>query len=184
MSSFTDFFPAAGGGGGIPKYQEFTSSGTFTPTQALIDAGGRLSYLIVGAGERGSGTTGGSGGDVKWGYATITSTTNCAATIGAGGNSSGADGGSSSVAFSSAGGADTAAAGGSRQGSGVNWGAAYGGYFGATGNSGTFGFGKGGNNAYGFGGVYSKSEGGDNSGCGTSDSQDGGNGFIRLTWFE
>ena len=38
MSNFTDFFPAAaGGGGGIPKYQDFTSSGTFTPTQALID---------------------------------------------------------------------------------------------------------------------------------------------------
>ena len=60
MSNFTDFFPAAsGGGGGIPKYQEFTSSGTFTPTQALIDAGGRVAFLIVGAGgmayETGSG---------------------------------------------------------------------------------------------------------------------------------
>ena len=74
MSNFTDFFPAAGGGGGgIPKYQEFTSSGTFTPTQALIDAGGRLAFIIVGGGERGSGATaGGAGGEVIWGYQTLT----------------------------------------------------------------------------------------------------------------
>ena len=71
MSNFTDFFPAAagGGGGGIPKYQDFTSSGTFTPTQALIDKGGRVSYFIVGGGEKGRfwsgyGAFGGAGGTV------------------------------------------------------------------------------------------------------------------------
>ena len=88
MSNFTDFFPAAsgGGGGGIPKYQEFTSSGTFTPTQALIDAGGRVAYMIVGGGEKGESSWpkkyGGAGGQVKVGYATLTSTTGCAVTIG------------------------------------------------------------------------------------------------------
>ena len=50
MSNFTDFFPAAGGGGGTPKFQEFISSGTFTPTQALIDAGGYVDIFIVGGG--------------------------------------------------------------------------------------------------------------------------------------
>ena len=45
MSNFTDFFPAAGGGL-KPKFQEFTSSGTFTPSQALVDAGGFIEIFL------------------------------------------------------------------------------------------------------------------------------------------
>ena len=43
-----------GGGGGLtPKFQDFTSSGTFTPTSSLISAGGFIQILIVGGGAAG-----------------------------------------------------------------------------------------------------------------------------------
>ena len=114
MSNFSDFFPAAAGGGSMPIIQEFTSSGTFTPTQALIDAGGRLAFILVGAGGKtSSATLGAQGGFVMLGYQTLTSTTGCAVTIGSGTTSEGATGGNSSVAFSSAGGTDETATGGS-----------------------------------------------------------------------
>jgi len=192
MSDFTDFFPAAGGGGGgIPKYQEFTASGTFTPSQDLIDAGGRIAYIVVGGGERGYGTThGGCGGAVISGYTTLNSTTGCAITIGAGGANQNDDGGASGAAFASAGGTTIAAKGGS----GLNAG-----YYGAagaynsngystaaaTGTMGMFGRGGGGagggnmygsdpesNGAYGAGASYTYGNG------------PAGNGFVRITWFE
>ena len=190
MSNFTDFFPAAGGGGGgIPKYQEFTSSGTFTPTQALIDAGGRVSFIIVGGGERGAGypAGGGSGGGVIWGYATVTSTTGCAVTIGAGGASNGADGGNSSVAFSSAGGTDATAIGGQGGKEGPMFGSGRGGsQLMTAGNSGVLGYGIGGSNDYSLGGTkgYDLAAFGINSGCGSREGQIPGNGFTRITWFE
>ena len=88
MSNFTDFFAAAASGGGsMPKYQDFTSSANFTPSQALIDAGGRIGYFAVGGGERGwndNAVFGGAGGKVVWGYVTLTSTSACAVVIGAG----------------------------------------------------------------------------------------------------
>jgi hypothetical protein len=95
------------------KYQEFTSSGTFTPTSAAISAGGVHQVFIVGGGERGSATNiGGAGGEVIERFTTLTNTTGCAVTIGAGGTSNGADGGSSTFAGSSAGGVNIVAAGG------------------------------------------------------------------------
>lgn len=205
MSNFTDFFPAAGGGGGsIPKYQEFTSSGTFTPSQALIDAGGRLAYMIVGGGERGTGNEdrayGGAGGQVKMGYMTLTSTTGCAVTIGAGGSgSAGADGGNSSVAFNSAGGTAITANGGSFNAmprNASNYGASkrtdvnlggvssahpgWAGGYGAGGSAGSSG------SQYQIGG-------GDGSGIRTPEANTGqgsafdtnaADGFVRITWFE
>ena len=63
MSNLTDFFPS-GGGGLTPKFQEFNASGTFTPSQALIDAGGYIELFLVGGGGRASDyQRGGSGGE-------------------------------------------------------------------------------------------------------------------------
>ena len=200
MSNFTDFFPAAsgGGGGGIPKYQDFTSSGTFTPTQALIDAGGRVAYFIVGGGERAGQNYGdsafrygGAGGQIKVGYATLTSTTGCAVTIGAGGSSNGANGGNSSIAFNSAGGVAVTANGGSGgQNSSGGAAGAHRNVSGSTHNptaaqSGTFGYGYGGssyvNTTDGGGGVSSPPA---NSGSGSSYGTNAAAGFVRITWFE
>lgn len=200
MSNFTDFFPAAGGGGGgIPKYQEFTSSGTFTPTQALIDAGGRVAYMIVGGGERGGGDSdegyGGAGGQVKMGYMTLTSTAGCTVTIGAGGSgSNGANGGASSVAFNSAGGTAVTANGGAEHhvtNTGGNFGANHrtdistggmtaahpgfvGGY-GAGGASGNYNAGQTGS------GVETPVA---NTGQGSCWGINAAAGFVRITWFE
>ena len=198
MSNFTDFFPAAGGGGGgIPKYQDFTSSGTFTPTQALIDAGGRVAYFIVGGGERGEIGVyghGGAGGQVKMGYATLTSTTGCAVTIGSGGSgSNNAAGGASSIAFNSAGGTAVTANGGdgnalssnnsSPGGHGHYWNA----YMSAStsAGSGVLGYGIGGS-AYSdvtFHGSGIET-GGANTGHGSRGGENAGSGFVRITWFE
>lgn len=40
----------SGSGGRTIKQQVFTSSGTFTPSQALLDAGGAVEVLLVGEG--------------------------------------------------------------------------------------------------------------------------------------
>ena len=113
MSAYSDFF-SAGGGGLTPKFQEFTASGDFTPTAALISAGGFSQVFAVGGGQRGvSANVGGCGGEVKEVYTTLTSATSCTVTIGAGGASSnGAAGGDTTFAGSSAGGRDVVAEGG------------------------------------------------------------------------
>ncbi len=201
MSNFTDFFPAAGGGGGIPKYEEFTANGTWTPSQELIDAGGRISYLVVGGGAGGphqgsSGQyTGAAGGEVKIGYNTLTSTTALAITIGAGGaqavypNTSGTAGADSIAAFATAGGTTITASGGSGANNsandGNNWGATSGtysnfpyassahpGYMGIYGRGGAAGFGSGGGNPIA------------NTGSGGGVNTPGAAGFVRITWFE
>ena len=192
MSNFTDFFPAAGGGGGggIPKYQEFTSSGTFTPTQALIDAGGRVSFIIVAGGQRGVGTyLGGAGGAVRLGYATLTSTTGCSVSIGAGGTSNGASGGNTVVSFSSAGGADITSAGGSG-GTAKNqtkYSGATNGYNSmSSGMPSTLGYGGSGGAVSGdtFGGENGKRTNIDNYGAGSFSGSNAASGFVRITWFE
>lgn len=177
------------GGGAIPYTQEFTSSGTFTPTSGLISAGGRIGYIVVGGGASGASTYGGGGGHVWWGYTTLTSTTGCAITIGAGGASNTNNGGSTTAAFASAGGTTIVADGG--QGSvaygSVNWG----GYRSSTnyaiaGNSGNFGFGRGGGGA--FGGLYDSSGtyGGYGMyyGSGVNRYGVGVHGFVRIYWYE
>ena len=100
-------------GGNDIKYQEFNSSGTFTPTAAAIAAGGIHQIFIVGGGERGvSSTEGGAGGEVTEAFSTLANTTGVTVTIGAGGSSNGADGGTSTFTGTAAGGADISAAGG------------------------------------------------------------------------
>lgn len=185
MSNFSDFFPAAGGGGGgIPKYEEFTASGTFTPSQALIDAGGRVSYLIVGAGGTGyNGANAGSGGAVIFGYATLSSTTACTVTVGAGGSGGvNQSGGTSSVAFSSAGGTDVTAGGGGGQ-SGTNYGSRYisNDSF-VQGYPGVFGYGRGAR-AY-SGGPNGLTTNFNNYGSGATYNGTAADGFVRITWFE
>jgi len=206
MSNFTDFFPAAGGGGGgIPKYEEFTASGTFTPSQDLIDAGGRIAYIVVGGGQRGySGSQywqqGGNGGAVISGYTTLNATTGCAITIGAGGTADAGAGGDSSAAFASAGGTTITAKGGAGAGTGIGGNhAAVGrtqgwdlgmGYAAHPGVLGMFGKG-GGAGVYqsysnGAGGNYGSADPGEHGsyGAGTSYNENGNNGFVRITWFE
>ena len=184
MSNFTDFFPAAGGGGGgIPKYEEFTASGTFTPSQDLIDAGGRIAYIIVGGGEKGAaGGYGGAGGMVVHGYATLTSTTGCAVTIGAGGTCTNCDGGDTTVAFASAGGTSITAKGGGGlfYGTEGQWAAGYSG-FNVSAHPGVFGYGRGGGN---FSGNHDNDNPIGKYGSGTNESYNGIDGFVRITWFE
>lgn len=200
MSNFTDFFPAASGGGGgaIPKYQDFTSSGTFTPTQALIDAGGRVAYFAIGGGQRGHNQysdadygRGGAAGHIKFGYATLTSTTGCAVTIGAGGTSDASSGGDTSIAFNSAGGTAVTAKGGSGLSQSTS---------GAAGSkqliqqtqlntqmaqSGTLGYGYGGssykNATEGAGGMSNPIA---NTGSGSVKGTNAAAGFVRITWHE
>jgi hypothetical protein len=194
MSDFSDFFPAAGGGGGsMPIIQEFTSSGTFTPTQALIDAGGRLAFILVGAGGKSGGLTyGGSGGFVMLGYQTLTSTTGCTVTIGAGFVTE-TQGGPSSVLFSSAGGTDETAAGGENYFNtntttgpwGPNW--ATNGSL-AAGN-GIMNFGVGGASNNSGAGVFYYNPTYRNYGCGANgngvgSSKPSGPGFLRIIYFE
>lgn len=192
MSNFTDFFPAAGGGGGggIPKYQEFTSSGTFTPTQALIDAGGRVSFIIVAGGQRGFGSyLGGAGGAVRLGYATLTSTTGITVTIGTGGSGSdGASGGNTVVSFSSAGGADITSAGGSGTNAKAQtkYSAIANGSTTIPAMPSTLGYGGSGGATSGdtFGGENGKRTNIDNYGAGSFSGTNAASGFVRITWFE
>ena len=186
MANLSDFLPAAGGGGGgIPKYQEFTTSGTFTPTQALIDAGGRISYMIVAGGNS---TTnlyyGGSGGEVILGYATLTSTNGCAVIIGAGGSPFSTAGTNSSVSFSAAGGTDITAVSNGLKASN-SWAAGASdnntGYAASAGN-GVFGYGAGGGRRSTAGGGILNGKA--NTGQGSIRDLAAGSGFVRITWFE
>jgi hypothetical protein len=113
MSNLTDFFPSGSGGGGLtPKFQEFNSSGTFTPSQALIDAGGYIEVFLVAAGNWSNNTgLGGQGGDVKRKIMYLTSTNPIGVTI-AGSGSRGSKGGNSSFGGSSAGGINITCIGG------------------------------------------------------------------------
>ncbi len=201
MADISTFYPSVVGGG-IPKYAEFTSNGTWTPPQALIDAGGRVSYLVVGGGGSGCALTnssnymGGSGGTVKTGYETLTNTNSIAITIGAGGAASaqqdGNDGADSVIAFTSAGGTSVTATGGKgAQGisqlnateNGNGWGAI------SVSNTQSY------SNAHpGYMGIYGRGGGasvfsGDkipaaNTGSGSAASQTAADGFVRITWYE
>ena len=184
MSNLTDFFPS-GGGGLTPKFQEFNASGTFTPSQELIDAGGYIEVFLVAGGQRGINQgTGGVGGEVQLVRMNLSSTTGCAITIGAGGSGSqGAIGSNSSFAGSSAGGANITCIGGGvnnlydgRQINtlGANWGGTQS-NFGP--GQGTFGYGAGG----GYAGVYT---GKTNSGQGSNHEAVAGSGYCLIKWYE
>ena len=184
MSNLTDFFPSGGGGGLKPKFQEFTSSGTFTPSQALIDAGGYIEVFLVGGGETGNtnGTVGGTGGEVLVKKMYLTSTSDILITIGAGGSGgTSVDGSASSFNGSSAGGYDITALGGANGGfvydRQSSWGA-------ETDNSAAQGL-----LMYGAGGADNANRGGivrpkPNSGSGSSGSFDAGSGYCQINWYE
>lgn len=185
MANLSDFLPLAGGGGLTPKFEEFNSSGTFTPTQALIDAGGYIEVFLVGGGGRSNySNEGASGGEVLIKTMYLTSVTGCTVTIGAGGPSNGSAGGSSEFLGSSAGGYDLTAAGGRgdkyqyyRQTSG--WGANNTAPY-MSGGSGVLGYGVGGAGG-GLGGVTA---GKANSGAGSSYNYPAGSGYCLIKWYE
>jgi len=190
MSNLTDFFPS-GGGGLTPKFQEFNASGTFTPSQALIDAGGYIELFLVGGGESGGSAAneaGGAGGEVWLKKMYITNTNPISVTIGAGGAFNNQDGSPSSFLGSAAGGIDVTALGGSgnyrpssRQGAG----------FASTGSSG-IGFSAAGSGVLGYGAggaansVYSSGLGTprSNSGGGSRAGFQAGSGYCLIKWYE
>lgn len=127
MSNLSQFL---GGGGGLtPKFQEFNASGTFTPSAALIAAGGYIEvFLVGGGGNSGQNDRGGSGGETILTQMNLTSTAGISVVIGAGGESNFFDGGNSTFNGASAGGSNKTALGGSgstiqNQRLGAGWGA-------------------------------------------------------------
>ena len=100
MSNLSQFAPFAGGSGKL-RYQEFTSSGTFTPSVTLLANGGQVNVMLVGGGQAGAnGTTGASGGTGGGGGTVLNYVTTVSGavsvTIGAGGASNLAVGGDTS----------------------------------------------------------------------------------------
>ena len=191
MSNFTDFFPApgGGGGGGIPKFEEFNLAGTFTPTQALIDAGGYIEiFLVAGGGKSGFGEQNSAGGETILTQMYLTSTTGCAVTIGAGATTNYSAGGNSTFAGSSAGGVDVQANGGvgfpnQNNKSGAGWGAVVNGSYNFSAGNGVFGYGAGGgsqNASDGAGIAQAKA----NSGQGSNTLYNGGSGYCLIKWYE
>ncbi len=191
MSNLTDFFPSGGGGGLTPKFQEFNASGTFTPSQALIDAGGYIELFLVGGGEAGgtvSNGAGGAGGEVLIKKMYLTNTNPISVTIGAGGLGNDQDGSPSSFLGSAAGGIDVTALGGagnyrpsSRQGAGfAGTGSSNSGFTAA--GSGVLGYGVGGaaNSAY-AGGLGTPKP---NSGSGSLAGAQAGSGYSLIKWYE
>ena len=183
MANLSDFLPLAGGGGLTPKFQEFNSSGTFTPTQELIDAGGYIEIFLVGGGGRSSSTgTGSCGGEVIMKKMYLTSVTGCAVTIGAGGPANNTSGGNSLFSGASAGGDDLTAKGGAAnyyQSSVLSpsWGGLS--NAGSAGN-GVFGYGAGGAGNFPMGVRGGKP----NSGQGTAQGTASGSGYCLIKWYE
>ena len=177
MSNLTDFFPS-GGDGLTPKFEEFNASGTFTPTQALIDAGGYIEVFLVGGGSRRDEIAGGGEVLIKKMY--LTSISACSVTLGAGGVNNNNAGGSSSFNASSAGGQNITAIGGTCTNGQYNtaspsWG---GSSYGAAGN-GVFGYGAGGSYLGSIGVREAKA----NTGQGSSYSA-GSSGYCLIKWYE
>jgi len=184
MSNLTDFFPSGGGGGLTPKFEEFNASGTFTPTQALIDAGGYIEvFLVGGGGTTNSGSDGACGGEVLIKKMYLTSVSGVAVTIGAGATST--LGGDTSFAGSSAGGYNLTSLGGYSNGNqqyrlGAGWGGEDSSNSMTAGN-GVLGYGAGAGGGYRGGGVYTPKP---NSGQGSFASQMGGSGYCLIKWYE
>lgn len=172
----------------VAKFQEFNATGTFTPSQALIDAGGHVKIFIVGGGASASGPgNGGNGGEVLTKHTYLTNTNPITVTIGAGGALNGNSGGDSVFAGSAAGGLDITAKGGfagvEQQNSiGASWG--NGGYNqgGTAAGSGVMGFGAGSRHRDTLGGgvVTGKA----NSGQASAYNYAGGSGYCLIEWVE
>ena len=208
MSNLTDFFPSGGGGGLTPKFQEFNASGTFTPTQALIDAGGYIEVFLVAGGSGGfqdSANYGGQGGEVQTIKMYLTNTNAIGVTIGAGGNRctwngiASGEGGQSVFNGSSAGGTTITSVGGRIWGgntdsfSATMLSASFGGVGNSSSNSaspgnGVNGYGMGGGTMTGIGAYTSAQK--PNSGQGgvtgnnVSRSTEGASGYCLIKWYE
>ena len=186
MADLTDFFGSGGGGGLTPKFQEFNSSGTFTPSAGLIAAGGYIEVFLVGGGSKGpgGGYRGGPGGEVIMKKMYLTSVASVSVSIGSGATSTNTNGGDSSFSGSSAGGVDVTALGGA--GGGYQQ-YKFGAGFAGTSNgsvsaaSGVLGYGAGGAGGTGDGGVYG---GRANTGQGSSESRNAGSGYCLIKWYE
>tara|TARA_R110000803_G_scaffold5107_1_gene16896 strand:- start:15 stop:581 length:567 start_codon:yes stop_codon:yes gene_type:complete len=188
MSNLTDFFPSGGGGGLTPKFQEFNATGFFTPSQALIDAGGYIEVFLVGGGGTGDVVNGANGGEVlmKTMYLTIAQNNGVTVIIGSGATTAGSGGGDSQFAASfGAGGVDLIAAGGGSTPVQVNkMGSGWGSYNNtqAAAGSGTLGYGAGGvGQNTNCGGIYI---GKANSGQAGQATQNGGSGYCLIKWYE
>ena len=182
MAELTDFFGSGGGGGLTPKFQEFNSSGTFTPSASLIAAGGYIEVFLVGGGGRSNGNYGATGGEVRSFKMYLTSVSNCAVTIGSGGNDNGVNGSDSVFAGSSAGGTDVTSLGGAANGQfggriGNGWGSMYND---SNAGPGVFGYGAGG----GYGSLYGISSAKANSGQGVAYHRGAGSGYCLIKWYE
>jgi len=190
MSNISDLYPSGGiGGGGLkPRFQEFLTSGTFTPTQALIDGGGMITVLLVASGGSSNTTShGGNGGEVIEQQMYLTGTASCAVVIG--GSVTASNGVDSIFNGSGAGGQTIIARGGSRDPEqvdrkGASWGSIFDYDNGSSdAGSGTNGFGAG-------GGKTGNSEGGGietgaaNSGQGSGSNRASGSGYCLITWWE
>lgn len=182
MADLTDFFGSGGGGGLTPKFQEFNSSGTFTPSASLIGAGGYIEVFLVGGGGKGGDNSyGANGGEALFKKMYLTSVSAISVSIGAG--ATGNTGGGSSFNGSSAGGVDVTAIGGTggyttaqeSPKASPSWG----GYsnYGASGN-GVFGYGAGGGPSNGIRGTKP------NTGQGSINSGNGGSGYCLIKWYE
>ena len=183
MSNLTDFFPS-GGGGLTPKFQEFNASGTFTPTQALIDAGGYIEVFLVGGGGRtgNSYSTGASGGEVLMKKMYLTSVSSLMVGIGSGGATSAANGGDSYVIGPTESGVNLTAGGGYGNYTTYNlltagWGSRQN----TAAGSGTLGYGAGATADGGGSGVRQAKA---NSGSASYYSNDGGSGYCLIKWYE
>ena len=208
MSNLTDFFPSGGGGGLTPKFQEFTSSGTFTPSQELIDAGGYIEVFLVGGGSGGFRdqiVQGGQGGEVQTVRMYLTNTNPISVTIGAGGQKSywntisSAVGGQSVFDGSSAGGTTITSVGGRIFGGDTSvynstmLSPGFGGRANDASNSsapgnGVNGYGMGGGTEKGIGAYTSaqkpNSGQGGVSGVGENKSTEGASGYCLIKWYE
>lgn len=197
MSTLTQFL--GGSAASMPLTQEFTTSGTFTPSAKLLAAGGRVEVLLVagGGGATYSATkvSGGGGGGVVRKVVTVSS--NVSITIGAGGTTGApaTNGGSSSFgALISVDGGDRAIAdsdpGNAKSGGGS------GGLYNSSsspniiipGGYGTDGYSSGGTPYYTgqvmLGGSVSLYGGGGRSNINGSNKVDGQNGYCLVTWHE
>lgn len=192
MSNLTDFFPSGGGGGLTPKFEEFNASGTFTPSQALIDAGGYIEVFLVGGGAGPGNTTtvSATGGEALIKKLYLTSTNNCTVAIGSGGGSgatSGA-GGDSTFDASSSGSILVTALGGRTDGRNndmisPSWGGTSNNQDRTSnGGAGVFGYGAGGRGYVSESGGINSAKA--NSGQGARYYGTGGSGYCLIKWYE
>ena len=190
MSNLTDFFPSGGGGGLTPKFQEFNASGTFTPSQALIDAGGYIEVFLVAGGGRGSDTPrGGSGGEAFFKNLYLTSVSSLMVAIGAGASAPNSNGSASAVTGPTGSGVDLIALGGLGNSTigfqtnftlNASWPRNNAAQTTSAGN-GIFGYGAGGGSTASGGGIINAKP---NSGQGVPYQGSPGSGYCLIKWYE